>query len=145
MKQRNWYTIFLLSTCIVTGMIYIAGVYAPDSMKIARAALQYVFNPSEGSFSEGSFWTDGVEEEMQSTDDAAADDLNSPDADSSDRTASDDTDTVTSDQKLTEQPQRSCHRFRMILQVFFLSEIPGQWDCLNMESLEMQMYLQTQG
>ena len=39
----------------------------------------------------------------------------------------------------------SCHRFRMILQVLFLSEIPGQWDCLNMESLEMQMYLQTQG
>ena len=28
MKQRNWYTIFLLSTCIVAGMIYIAGVYA---------------------------------------------------------------------------------------------------------------------
>ena len=106
MKQRNWYTIFLLSTCIVAGMIYIAGVYAPDSMKIARAALQYVFNPSEGSFSEGSFWTDGVEEEMQSTDDAAADDLNSTDADSSDGTASDNTDTVTSDQKLTEQPQR---------------------------------------
>lgn len=70
------------------------------------AALQYVFNPSEGSFSEGSFWTDGVEEEMQSTDDAAADDLNSTDADSSDGTASDNTDTVTSDQKLTEQPQR---------------------------------------
>ena len=92
MKQRNWYTIFLLSTCIVAGMIYIAGVYAPDSMKIARAALQYVFNPSEGSFSEGSFWTDGVEEEMQSTDDAAADDLNSTDADSSDGTASDNTD-----------------------------------------------------
>ena len=44
MKQRNWYTIFLLSTCIVAGMIYIAGVYAPDSMKIARAALQYVFH-----------------------------------------------------------------------------------------------------
>ena len=92
MKQRNWYTIFLLSTCIVAGMIYIAGVYAPDGMKIARAALQYVFNPSEGSFSEGSFWTDGVEEEMQSTDDAAADDLNSTDADSSDGTASDNTD-----------------------------------------------------
>lgn len=106
MKQRNWYTIFLLSTCIVAGMIYIVGVYAPDSMKIARAALQYVFNPSEGSFSEGSFWTDGVEEEMQSTDDVAADDLSSTDADSSDGTASDNTDTVTSDQKLTEQPQR---------------------------------------
>ena len=39
----------------------------------------------------------------------------------------------------------SCHRFQMILQAFFLSEIPGQWDCLNMESLEMQIYLQTQG
>ena len=106
MKQRNWYTIFLLSTCIVAGMIYIAGLYAPDSMKIARAALQYVFNPSEGSFSEGNFWTDGVEEEMQSTDDAAADDLDSTDADSSGVPASDNTDTVTSDQELTEQPQR---------------------------------------
>lgn len=106
MKQRNWYTIFLLSTCIVAGMIYIAGVHAPDSMKIARAALQYVFNPSEGSFSEGSFWTDGVEEEMQSTDDAAVDDLNSTDADSSEGTSSDNVGTVTSDQKLTEQTQR---------------------------------------
>ena len=47
MKQRNWYTIFLLSTCIVAGMIYIAGVHAPDSMKFSREALVFVFNPSE--------------------------------------------------------------------------------------------------
>ena len=72
MRQRNWYTIFLLSTCIVAGMIYIAGLYAPNSMKLARTALHYVFNPSEGSFSTGTFWTDGTEEDVVA-DDAAAD------------------------------------------------------------------------
>ena len=130
MKQRNWYTIFLLSTCIVAGMIYIAGVHAPDSMKIARAALQYVFNPSEGSFSEGSFWTDGVEEEMHIVPMGLLQIIR-----------------IQSRQIRSSQSSHrgSCHRFRMILQVLFLSEIPGQWDCLNMESLEMQMYLQTQG
>ena len=65
MKQRNWYTIFLLSTCILAGMIYIAGLYAPSSMKIARAVLQYAFHPSEGSFSTGAFGTDGVEEDIE--------------------------------------------------------------------------------
>ncbi len=95
MRQRNWYTIFLLSTCILAGMIYIAGLYAPGSMKIARAALQYAFHPSEGSFSTGAFGTDGVD------DTEAADSENK---DESDENTADDS-AITDDQSAEEPAQ----------------------------------------
>jgi len=95
MRQRNWYTIFLLSTCILAGMIYIVGLYAPGSMKVAQAALQYAFHPSEGSFSTGSFGTDGVD------DTEAADSENK---DESDENTADDS-AITDDQSAEEPAQ----------------------------------------